>query len=85
MKILVTGAAGFVGKNLCASLKNIRDGKDKTRNLTGDITIFEYDIDTDPTLLDTYTKECMMKRNSCMLAAWLVVESLICCIEKQRL
>ena len=31
MKILVTGAKGFVGKNLCASLKNLKDGKDKTR------------------------------------------------------
>ena len=31
MNILVTGAAGFVGKNLCESLKNIRDGKDRTR------------------------------------------------------
>ena len=58
MKILITGAKGFVGKNLVEALKNVRDGKDKTRNLTGDITIFEYDIDTDPTLLDTYTKEC---------------------------
>ena len=58
MKILITGAKGFLGKNLVEALKNVRDGKDKTRNLTGDITIFEYDIDTDPTLLDTYTKEC---------------------------
>lgn len=58
MKILITGAKGFVGKNLVEALKNVRDGKDKTRNLTDDITIFEYDIDTDPTLLDTYTKEC---------------------------
>ena len=58
MKILVTGAKGFVGKNLCASLKNIRDGKDRTHpNLTvGDI--FEYDIDTDPALLDTYCAQC---------------------------
>ncbi len=54
MHILVTGAKGFVGKNLCASLKNIRDGKDRTRP---DLTIgeiFEYDIDTAPALLDEY-------------------------------
>ena len=49
MNILVTGANGFVGKNLCAALSNIRDGKDKTRNIIGDINIFEYDIDTDIT------------------------------------
>ncbi len=57
MKILVTGAKGFVGKNLCAALKNVRDGKDKTRGIDSDITIFEYDIDTDEKLLDTYCKE----------------------------
>ena len=34
MNILVTGAKGFVGKNLCENLKNIRDGKDKTRSFT---------------------------------------------------
>ena len=54
MNILVTGAAGFVGKNLCESLKNIRDHKDRTRpNLKID-QIFEYDIDTDKSLLDEY-------------------------------
>lgn len=58
MKILVTGAKGFVGRNLVENLKNIRDGKDKTRGITDDITIFEYDIDTEKTLLDKYTKEC---------------------------
>ena len=54
MNILITGARGFVGKNLAASLRNIRDGKDRTRpNLTiGEI--FEYDIDTDPDLLGAY-------------------------------
>ena len=57
MKILVTGAKGFVGKNLCAALKNVKDGKDKTRGIDADIEIFEYDIDTDPALLDTYCKE----------------------------
>ena len=54
MKILVTGSRGFVGKNLCEALKNIRDGKDKTHpGLTLD-EIFEYDIDTDPKLLDDF-------------------------------
>ncbi len=57
MKILVTGAKGFVGKNLCAALKNIRDGKDRTRPQLEIEEIFEYDIDTDPALLDTYCKE----------------------------
>ena len=57
MKILVTGAKGFVGKNLCWTLKNIRDGKDRTRpNLSID-EIFEFDLDTDPALLDTFCKE----------------------------
>ncbi len=58
MKILITGAKGFVGRNLAESLKNIRDDKDKTRGIDTDITIFEYDIDTDEMHLDKYTAEC---------------------------
>ena len=46
MNILITGANGFVGRNLTETLKNIRDGKDKTRNIDSSITIFEYDLDT---------------------------------------
>ena len=57
MKILVTGAKGFVGKNLCAALRNVKDGKDKTRGIDADIEIYEYDIDTDPALLDTYCRD----------------------------
>ena len=57
MNILVTGANGFVGKNLCAALKNIRDGKDKTRPSINIAEIFEYDIETDPLLLDEYCKK----------------------------
>lgn len=54
MNILITGAAGFVGRNLVENLKNIRDNKDRTHpNLAID-DIYEYDIDTDPTLLDEY-------------------------------
>lgn len=53
MKILVTGAKGFVGKNLCENLKNIRDGKNKTSGLLID-EIFEYDIDSDIKELDSY-------------------------------
>lgn len=56
MKILVTGAAGFVGKNLCERLKCIRDGKDRTTSLK-DIEIFEYDINTAPELLDGYCRD----------------------------
>ncbi len=58
MNILVTGSAGFVGKNLCASLKNIRDGKDKTRPELNIEEIFEYDLDTEPVLLDEYCSKC---------------------------
>lgn len=57
MNILVTGAAGFVGKNLCQALKNIKDGKDRTHP---DVTIeevYEYDLGTDPVLLDTYCEK----------------------------
>ena len=57
MNILVTGAKGFVGKNFCASLNNIRDGKDRTRpNIVID-EIYEYDIDTDVELLDVYCEK----------------------------
>ncbi len=54
MNMLITGARGFVGRNLSAALQCIRDGKDKTSGLDPDITIFEYDIDTDPALLADY-------------------------------
>ena len=56
MKILITGAKGFVGKNLVENLKNIKDGKNRTRDLKID-EIFEYDIDTDPGFLDGFCKE----------------------------
>ena len=55
MNILVTGAYGFVGKNLCEALKNIRDGKDKTRNIKID-NIFEYDLVTPEEYLADYAK-----------------------------
>ena len=58
MKILVTGAKGFVGKNLCAAFKNIAEGKDKSFGIDSNIEIFEFDIDTDSSLLDTYCKDC---------------------------
>lgn len=58
MKILITGAKGFVGRNLVETLKAVRDGKDRTRALNTDIDIYEYDIDKDPALLDEYTKDC---------------------------
>ena len=54
MNILVTGAKGFVGKNLCAALRNIKDGKDKTRPALSIEQIFEYDIDSNPADLQDY-------------------------------
>lgn len=59
MKILVTGAKGFVGRNLCAQLKNIRDGKAKWYNLPEPIeAIYEYDIDSTPEELDAWCQDC---------------------------
>ena len=58
MNILVTGAAGFVGKNLIENLKNIRDGKNRTRP---DITIediYEYDINNTPEELESFCGKC---------------------------
>lgn len=57
MNILVTGAKGFVGKNLCESLKNIRDGKDKTRPNLKIEKIFEYDTDSSEEQLVSYCNE----------------------------
>lgn len=56
MNILVTGAKGFVGKNLCEALKNIRDNKDRTRSIKID-EIFEYDIDIEKALLDGFCEK----------------------------
>lgn len=54
MKILITGAKGFVGKNLASALKNIKDGKDKTRPNLGIEEVYEYDLDTEKELLEKY-------------------------------
>ena len=54
MKILVTGARGFVGKNLCAQLKNIRDGKARCYDELAIDEVMEYDIDSTPEQLDAY-------------------------------
>ena len=59
MRILVTGAKGFVGKNLCAQLNNIKDGKAKWYNLPEPIeAIYEYDLDSTPEQLDEWCKQC---------------------------
>ena len=64
MKILITGANGFVGRNLVASLEAIRDGKDRTRNiksldiLSENVIIYTYDINSTPEELDNYCSDC---------------------------
>lgn len=57
MNVLVTGAKGFVGKNLCQRLKNIRDGKCNIYPGLQISEVMEYDIDTDPALLDDYASK----------------------------
>ncbi len=57
MKILITGASGFVGKNLTEALKNICDGKDKTHPSLSIEEIFCYDIDSSPEELDNYCQK----------------------------
>ena len=57
MNVLVTGAKGFVGRNLCENLKNIRDGKNRTRPGIEIGEIFEYDVDTDTALLDGFCEK----------------------------
>ena len=52
MKILVTGAKGFVGKNLCAALNNIKDGKDRRFPELSIEAVYEYDLDSTPEELD---------------------------------
>lgn len=54
MNILITGAKGFVGRNLVENLKNIRDGKNHTRPNINIDNIYEYDIDSTPEQLDAY-------------------------------
>lgn len=58
MKILVTGAKGFIGKNLITTLHNIQTGKDQSFDITDDITVYEYDMDSDEALLDRYCSDC---------------------------
>lgn len=58
MKILVTGAKGFVGKNLCCQLNNIKEGKARCYGDLQVDKVFEYDIDSTPEQLDSWCGEC---------------------------
>lgn len=58
MNILVTGAAGFVGRNLVENLKNIRDGKNRTRPNIKIDTIYEYDRENTADELDAFCSDC---------------------------
>lgn len=58
MKILVTGAKGFVGKNLCCQLNNIKEGKARCYGDLQVDEVFEYDIDSTPEQLDNWCGEC---------------------------
>ncbi len=58
MKILVTGAAGFVGRNLVENLKNIRDGKNRTRPALAIDEVYEYTRENSPEDLDRFCSDC---------------------------
>ena len=58
MKVLVTGAKGFVGRNLCSQLKNIKEGKARWYGNLQIDALYEYDIDSTPEQLDEWCKEC---------------------------
>ena len=58
MKILVTGAKGFVGRNLCAELNNIKDGKARCYGDLKVDAVYEFDIDSKPEELDVYCRDC---------------------------
>ena len=58
MNILITGAAGFVGRNLVENLKNIRDGKNRTRPRLSIEKIYEYDRDNTHEDLDQFCSDC---------------------------
>lgn len=58
MKILVTGAKGFVGKNLCAQLNNIKSGKAKCYGNLTVSEVYEYDVDSPVEDLDRYCSDC---------------------------
>ena len=57
MKILATGARGFVGRTLCEALKNIRDGKDRTRPALHVSEVYEYDLDSTSVQLSDWCRE----------------------------
>lgn len=58
MKVLVTGAKGFIGRNLVSQLHNIQAGKARNYGILGEeLTVYEYDIDSDPLEFDVYCKQ----------------------------
>ena len=57
MRILVTGAKGFVGRNLCAQLNNVKAGKARNYGEVSIQEVFEYDLDSTPEQLDRWCKE----------------------------
>lgn len=95
MKILVTGAKGFVGKNLVAQLYNIKDNKARWYSLEKDLDILEYDKDNTPEDLEKFCKDCdavvhlagvnrPKKEEEFMQGNFSLLETLLCFLKKHK-
>jgi hypothetical protein len=84
MKILVTGAKGFVGKNLCAALKNIRDGKDRRFPALKIEGIYEYDIDSTPKASPPTVATCPSSRRYIAKSVELLITLLPSVFQKMK-
>ena len=84
MKILVTGAKGFVGKNLCAQLNNIRTGKARCYGDLSISEVYEYDLESTPEQLDAYCRDCDLEQSEFMQGNFGFASTLLDMLKKHQ-